>query len=691
MIEKESWAYTPASASTEPAGLAGLAGAMLPHIVTVGRYRVGRVLKSQAQLLSGRARFSHIAASFDEAQAQVKALNARQPIDALVAAGASGVRLREAVDLPLALVEVRGLDLLQSLRQAKLMTRAEAPRVGLVSLEAPSAEVSQFDALFGLGLAQFAYHGPEDAAACVQQLKAAGVGAVVAPGLIADLAEQAGIASVLLYSDAAVRQALSDALLLARHRRAERDRHQRLETVLGQLQDGVLAVDEQGRIRALNPRMADLLGATVQQLHGRLLEQVAPALGVGRALAGEEGREDVVQLAMRTLVVRRGPIVENGVLTGALIVCRDPAVIQRADRNLRANQRQRGAGVRWRIEDYLGSSPAAQRVRSLARQFAASDATVLIGGDSGTGKELVAQGIHRASPRAVQPFLAVNCAALSESLLESELFGYEEGAFTGARRGGKTGLIEAAHTGTLFLDEIGDMPLALQSRLLRVLQEREVLRVGSTTPVPVDVRVIAATHADLAALVERGQFRRDLFYRLAVLRLSTPTLAQRGPADVAELARTMLEQKLVLMKIQKPQGQAQPNHAPLLQMLHAVLAHAAQHTWPGNVRELDNWVERLLACHSYLRAEGDSAATSATSADGELDAERLLEIFPECTPWLALAAPAAARQSRLKDASKQAERQRLREVLDSVGGDQGQACAILGISRATLWRRMKEV
>ena len=660
----------------DPASLGPSHSPGLPHIVTVGRYRIGRVLQRQAQLWSGQARFSHIAASFDDAVAQVQALHLQQPIDALVGAGASGAWMRERVDMPVAMVEVRGLDLLQALKQARLQTTEDAPHVGLVSFEAPSPVVAQFDSLFGLGLVQVAYMGPQDAAACVQQLKARRVGAVVAPGLVADLAEQAGIASVLLYSDASVRQALSDAMLLARHRRAERDRHQRLETVLHQLQDGVVAVDERGRICALNPRMAALLGAPVEALHWRVLDEVAPALGMAQALAGEERGEEVVQLAMRTLVVRRAPIVENGQVTGALLVCRDPAVIQRADRNLRANQRQRGAGVRWRIEDYLGSSPAAQRVRQLARQFAASDATVLILGESGTGKELVAQGIHRASRRAAQPFLAVNCAALSESLLESELFGYEDGAFTGARRGGKTGLIEAAHTGTLFLDEIGDMPLALQSRLLRVLQEREVLRVGSTTPIPVDVRVIAATHADLAAQLDRGQFRRDLYYRLAVLRLATPTLQMRGAADVAQLARSMLARRLGL----DDQALGASPHASAARLLDAVLAHAASHAWPGNVRELDNWVERLLACRHYL---------GAGTQEGMPDAARLQEIFPECVPLMPLAAPAAAGRARLREASRQAERERVREVLESVGGDQGRACEVLGISRATLWRRMK--
>lgn len=631
------------------------------RIVAVARHRLGRVLARLVPEVAAQAQIELVGQAFDEAVAAVRALHAESPVDAVVAAGASGEWLRQHLDIPVAMVEVRGFDLMRALAAA----RALSPRVGLVSFDGPSQHLAQLDALFGMGIAQFSYRNPEDAPACVEALRAAGVGAVVAPGLVSDLAEQAGIASVLMYSDDAVRQALHDAVHLARHSRAERARHERLGTILGQLQDGVVAVDTRQRIEALNPTMAQLLGAPAAQLAGRVLSEVDPVLDLGATLQlHDTPAEEVLQIGARTLVVRRAPIIEGGEVTGALLVCRDPAVIQRADRHLRANQRQRGAPARYRIEAYAGTSPAAQRVRELALQCAASDATVLVTGESGTGKELVAQGIHAASRRASQPFLAVNCAALSESLLESELFGYEEGAFTGARRGGKTGLIEAAHTGTLFLDEIGDMPLALQTRLLRVLQEREVLRLGATAAVPVDLRVIAATHADLAAQVERGLFRRDLYYRLAVLRIATPPLRERA-GDIAALATTLLARRTVVAGV--PQAQAGA-------WLVALLDLAAGYGWPGNVRELENLVERLLACHAWL------------APGGRVDRARLLEVFPECTQQR----PAPVRERLLKGARLAAERQRVREVLQSVQGDQAQACALLGISRSTLWRRLRE-
>ncbi len=638
-----------------------IAAARPLRIVAVARHRLGRVLARLVPEVAAQAQIELVGHAFDDAVAAVRALHAQTPVDAVVAAGASGEWLRQHLDIPVAMVEVRGFDLMRALAAA----RALSPKVGLVSFDGPSEHLAQLDALFGMGIAQFSYRNPEDGPACIQALRAAGVGAVVAPGLVADLAEQAGIASVLMYSDDAVRQALQDAVHLARHSRAERARHERLGTILGQLQDGVVAVDLRQRIEALNPAMAELLGASVAELAGRVLSEVEPVLDLGATLLLRDApAEEVLQIGMRTLVVRRAPIVESGVVTGALLVCRDPAVIQRADRHLRANQRQRGAPARYRIEAFTGTRTAARRVRELAQQCAASDATVLITGESGTGKELVAQGIHTASRRASQPFLAVNCAALGESLLESELFGYEEGSFTGARRGGKTGLIEAAHTGTLFLDEIGDMPLALQTRLLRVLQEREVLRLGATAAVPVDLRVIAATHADLAAQVDRGLFRRDLYYRLAVLRIETPALRERG-ADIAHLASGLMARRAAAAGVPAAQTSA---------WLAALLELASGYGWPGNVRELENLVERLLACHGYL------------APGGRMDRARLLEVFPEC----AQERPAPVRERLLKGARVAAERQRVREVLQSVQGDQGQACAILGISRSTLWRRLRE-
>jgi propionate catabolism operon transcriptional regulator len=327
--------------------------------------------------------------------------------------------------------------------------------------------------------------------------------------------------------------------------------------------------------------------------------------------------------------------------------------------------------ARHGLNELRGGSAAMDALRQSVLLYARSAATVLIQGETGCGKELAAQAIHRESPRALgtggnntRPFIAVNCGALAESLLESELFGHEEGAFTGARRGGHAGLFEAANGGTLFLDEIGEMPLALQTRLLRVLEEREVVRVGGTRPVPVNVRIISATHCDLEARMREGRFRADLFYRLAVLRLNMPSLRAR-PDDIVELAEWTLKNALAALG-----ARAHPNlHAELL----ACAPLLQRHAWPGNVRELRNVMERLAL---FLAAEPLQAITVAF----------LLSVAPE------LAAPEAG---RLRPAPPPALEQvgttpeSASEVLRRFKGKRDAAAEYLGISRTTLWRKLR--
>jgi propionate catabolism operon transcriptional regulator len=312
------------------------------------------------------------------------------------------------------------------------------------------------------------------------------------------------------------------------------------------------------------------------------------------------------------------------------------------------------------LNDLRGDSAAMERLRQSVVLYARSPATVLIQGETGTGKELVAQAIHREGPRgqaAHRPFVAVNCGAIAESLLESELFGHEEGAFTGARRGGHAGLFEAANGGTLFLDEIGEMPLALQTRLLRVLEEREVMRVGGTRPVPIKVRVISATHCDLEARVREGRFRADLFYRLAVLRLALPPLRERSQ-DIVPLAEWSLKQALAALG-----ARPHPN-------LHAEITACAPllegYAWPGNVREMRNLAERLAL---FLAAEPLQALTPGF----------LLAVAPE----LAAAALTAASPPPARTSESAAE------VVARFGGQRDAAARHLGISRTTLWRRLR--
>ncbi|MFQ5843543.1 MAG: sigma-54 interaction domain-containing protein, partial [Planctomycetota bacterium] len=298
--------------------------------------------------------------------------------------------------------------------------------------------------------------------------------------------------------------------------------------------------------------------------------------------------------------------------------------------------------------------PAMQRLFDLVGRVADATATVLIEGESGTGKELVARALHTGSRRAGWAFVAVNCAALSPGLLDSELFGHERGAFTGAA-GLRIGRFEAAEGGTLFLDEVGEMDLALQAKLLRVLEQREVVRVGSNEPIPVDVRLVAATNCNLRERVEEEAFREDLFFRLNVVRLRTPPLRERIE-DLPLLVDTFLEEL------------AAGHGRPVPELGAGVLERLQAHTWPGNIRELRNCLETLL-----LTAAGDSLEEA------------------DLPPELREGAGAPPARSLSMRPLAEVERELIANTLREVGGNRAHAARVLGISARTLYRRIKEL
>ena len=322
--------------------------------------------------------------------------------------------------------------------------------------------------------------------------------------------------------------------------------------------------------------------------------------------------------------------------------------LRRENENLRAQLR-----ARYGLPGLVAQSPAMQTVLELVERVAPTDATLLIQGESGTGKEVIAKAVHHASPRAARPFVAVNCGAVPETLLESELFGYVRGAFTGAAVS-KLGLFEEAAGGTLFLDEIAEMPAALQVKLLRALQSGEVRRLGATQAATIDVRVIAATHGDLGAMISQGTFREDLFYRLNVIQILLPPLRDRRE-DIPALAEHFLDR--AAGKLGRPR-----------RLSPAALERLLRYPWPGNVRELENAIER--------------AAILARSEIVEPD-----DLPPHVCAGLQLGpSPALPRQISLAAA----ERAHILQTLERFGRNHTGAAEALGIGRTTLWRKLKE-
>jgi transcriptional regulator with GAF, ATPase, and Fis domain len=441
-----------------------------------------------------------------------------------------------------------------------------------------------------------------------------------------------------------------------------------------------LALDGQFRIRHLSPRLDDLLGAGAAERYAgaaaeALLgpELLGPAGPMRAALAAGERREGWLSwLKMepegsRLVSVSAAPLVHA---TGA---CDPEATYLVVLHAVDAEEGLARDGSPVAFSGVIARSRAMREVLGLVERLQHSDVTVLVTGESGVGKGVVAQAIHANSLRRDGPFVAVNCAALPEALLESELFGHVRGAFTGAVRD-RVGRFEAAAGGTLFLDEVGDLPLHLQTKLLRVLQDRLFERVGETRPVAADVRVVAATHRDLRRAVEEGRFREDLYYRLRVFPIELPPLRDR-PEDIGPLAQHLLA------RIGQRGGRA-------LQLAPDTLRVLLAYAWPGNVRELDNALEyaATVAPRTTLQP-GDlprelSAGSPATAAAA---------LEPGGAPAERAAAEAAEGEARGGGAPAPSPRAEILAALEAQRWKVAQAARQLGISRTTLWRRMREL
>lgn len=619
----------------------------------IGYKGLTRVVHSVLPEYTGRAEIEVIDEVFEQANLAAKQREQGRLVDVFISAGANASILKSTLSTPVAAIKVSGYDVLVALLRARQISE----RVGLVSYRDTVPELASVKALLNLQIDQLAYRTADEARDCFMSLAAAGHTVIIGSSVVVELAEQRGIHGILAYSATAVRLALDDALDLARVSRLEAGRHERLHSVLEHLQEAVLATDESGRVTSVNPPMAQLLGLAASDAVGKLLDTLAPELSVSSVLnSGKDEIAQVIEFRHSPFIVNRIAIRERGGLAGAVLTLYDAKNIRNADTRLRAASRSRKPVARYFFDQIAGVSPVFIRTKGLAQHYAATGSTVLLTGESGTGKELFAQAIHNASPRSGKPFVAINCAAFPEPLLESELFGYEDGAFTGSRKGGKAGLFEVAHTGTVFLDEIGDMPLSLQTRLLRVLQEKEVMRLGSTDTIPVDVRIISATHQPLLEMVKAGRFRKDLYYRLNILNLKLPPLRERVE-DIPDLVKQLFG--IALSKL----GLAHPT-AEFIDKIEPVLC---RYDWPGNVRELENVVERL-------------AVFMSTQPNAAMNDQQLKLTLPELFEHASGASGASS--VALSD-------QAIRDALGAARGNRHAAAKALGISRTTLWRRLR--
>jgi PAS domain S-box-containing protein len=586
---------------------------------------------------------------------------ARQGAQVIISRGVTAWLIQQAVDLPVVDVQISGYDILRSYYQAKQF----GGTIGIIDVADVIYGVESLETILGESFLKYTVEDQvNDIKKGILALKEEGAEVVIGKIAMAKEARNYGLNSVIITSGKeTVYLALKEAKRALQIRRQEKRQVEQLKAILDFAYDGIIALDEKGKITVFNPVAEKLSGWRAEDAIGREVTEVIPQAKCQRLLeTGKPDLGELLEIGETKVVANRVPIVVDSQVLGVVTTFQNITTLQSLEHKVRQRLADRGYVAKYTFNDILGESAPFQEAIQLAKEYALVHSTILIRGETGCGKEMFAHAIHQSSSRAKGPFVAVNCAALPENLLESELFGYAEGAFTGARKGGKPGLFELAHQGTIFLDEIGEMSPRLQARVLRVLEEGEIMRLGDDRIIPVNVRFIAATHRDLSQMIKTQAFREDLYYRLNVLNLEIPPLRERG-ADVLLLAEHFLEEIARELNRQTPKFSQEA-----IEVLF-------RYSWPGNVRELKNAVERLL-----LRCRSPKIEAVDIASVLKIDLE---EKSPQ---------EAAESQKEKENLNNQVDTITLsliKRTLAECGGNKAEAARRLGVSRTTLWRKLK--
>lgn len=441
--------------------------------------------------------------------------------------------------------------------------------------------------------------------------------------------------------------------------------HKLLDIIFESASYGTVIVDNNGKIQYMSENYCAFINITREQVIGEYVVNVIE--NTRMHLVVQTGKSEIGDLQFlkgNFVIANRIPIFEQNRIIGAIgtIIFRDVNEWKKmnrhiqnrlADKNLLTSNTENKGNVQYALHHLIGDSPKLVQVRELVKKVAGGKISVLIRGESGTGKEIIAQSIHRLSERSDQPFIKVNCASIPEQLLESELFGYEEGTFTGAKKGGRKGKFQIADGGTIFLDEIGDMPQQMQSKLLRVLQEQEIEPIGASFPKKIDVRIIAATNRPLEELIKEGRFREDLFYRINALQLFLPSLRERRE-DIPLLIDHFIE---------KYSSEVGKRMTMIEEDVYTILRH---YHWPGNIRELENVIEACV----YLAENG--------------------HLTINCLPDYIQSHETSNQPKSLKEMMEDHERTVIKKTLIKVNYDREEAAKALGIGNSTIYDKIKK-
>lgn len=568
--------------------------------------------------------------------------------------------IRENLRTPNISIRLTMQDIAKALADARRVTGRTRPCIGLFAMASDQPDIESFAQLLNFDMRIYTVTPDEEyLALMVGRAIADKIDVIAAGTVVTAMADRQNFPSILLdCGTVALRNVLLEADKVAYARQIEKLSAEYFRIVVEKSHNGILVLDSRHCIQVANPAALDMLGMDAVPPATRL-EEILPELKLKEHSTNlEPVRGMFITTSKGALVVDISSTKVSESVDGLVIIFQRAETLSEIGTTTKRNLYSQRFASQYDFSNIIGESPVILASKQKARDYAESNGPVLIAGETGTGKELFAHAIHSASRCRVGPFVPVNCAALPSSLLESELFGYEEGAFTGATRKGKPGLFEMAHQGTIFLDEISELSRSSQIRLLRVVQERHVMRLGGTKIIPLDIRIISATNKNLWELVKKEKFREDLYYRLCVLPLFLPPLRDRE-GDVALLATHYLKQVA-----------ATPAQQGRVRLRKETLRLLERYSWPGNVRELHNVLDRLVASSRKDANQKEQVQRFLTHEQGWTDIMTPARLHPGIPP------------------DKQSEREAIVRTLEECGGHRGNASRRLGINRSTLFRKM---
>lgn len=594
--------------------------------------------------------------NFDDAISIAKQLE-QSGTEVIISRGTVGAKMTgSTLTIPIVQIPITGYDLLRTITEA----RRYGQKIGIADTVDVLQGIEAIEEALGLSIEKYTIDKINQVESAVETLVDRNIDVLIGKSIYVNKVNDPNVKTVVLTSGVeSVIQAIQEAKSILDVRRTEAKRTKQLQAILDFIADGVIAVDENGMITVCNPSARRILNIQFENVIGKRIDDILLNSRMKKVIVS--GKEELNRIQDENgvkIITNRIPIVHENKVFGAVCTFQELQKLQQQEQEIRKKLLHRGHVTKYELENIVGESKSYQKAIDKVKKYSQVDSTVLLTGETGVGKEVFAHLIHSLSKRSDGPFVAVNCAAIPKNLLESELFGYVDGAFTGARKGGKTGLFELAHQGTIFLDEIGELAESVQAQLLRVLQEGEVMRLGDERVIPINIRVIAASNRDFEVMVEEGKFRADLYYRLNILDIPIPPLRQRIQ-DLPLLCEHFIEE--LESNIDKEIFGFAPEAMDILKQYH----------WPGNIRQLRNIVER-----SMILSPDEVISKETVMLAGGKDFLQLKADQQE--------------KGEQQDTGKlqEYEREYILEVLNQVNGNKTEAAKILGIGRTTLWRKI---